>query len=190
MAAAERRRLPRPGRRLRTGLVAAVALAPVVAGLALLGGQAASGDTERVRTFGPAKIVVPAGWEASPSRPRPEPQEAFELRRTDGGQVVAAVVLLNATFDVEAAALQNGGLIVERSSRQIGTERVELVESTNLSHWRYLDAPVPAAGLTVSLRWDPQRTSRREMQKILDGLSLSGPSSNPSPMFPTDLGGK
>ena len=109
MAATERRRLPRPGRRLRTGLVAALALAPIAGGLVLLGGQAASGNTERVRTFGPAKIDVPAGWEAPPSRPRPEPEEAFELRRSDGGLVVAAAVLLNATFDVEAAALQNGG---------------------------------------------------------------------------------
>jgi hypothetical protein len=190
MAAAERGQLPRRGRRLRTGLIVAAALAPVVAGLVLLGGQAASGDPQRVRTFGPAKVVVPPGWEAPPSRPRPDPQEAFELRRTEGGQVVAAAVLLNATFDVEAAALQNGGLIVGRSSRQVGTERVEMVESTNLSHWRYLDVPVPSVGLTVSFRWDPQRGSRQQMQKILDGLSLSGPSTNPSPMFPTDLGGK
>jgi hypothetical protein len=177
-------------RRLRISLVVLGALAPVVAGLVLMSGQATSGDNQHVRTFGPAKIVVPSGWWAPPSRPRPEPEEAFELRRTEGDDVVAAAVLLNGTFDVEAAAVQNGGLIVGRSSRQVGPEQVEMVESTNVSHWRYLDLPVPSAGLTVSLRWDPRRGSGRQMQKILDGLSLSGPSTSPSPMFPTNLGGK
>jgi len=171
--------------RRRTGrLIAVVAafVAPLAFGVVLLGHRGASDGSTGVRAFGAATIEVPAGWEAPSSRPQPDPEEAFEIRRTVGGQVVAAAVLLNAVADVDQAVGQNGGVVLDRRTARIGGQPAELVESTNVTHWHYLDAVIRSAGLTVSLRWDPAEEHRPAMDKVLSGISLSSPAGLDGPI--------
>ncbi|MEW6471076.1 MAG: hypothetical protein AB1679_02280 [Actinomycetota bacterium] len=138
--------------------------------------------SDALRTFGAATIDVPAGWEAPSSRPHPDPEEAFEIQRSEGGRLVAAAVLLNGIADVQQAVEQNGGVVLNRQSSHVGGQPAELVESTNLTRWRYVDVVIRSAGLTVSLRWDPAREDRQVMDKILSGISLSPPSGFDGPI--------
>ena len=187
MRAVDVLRPPTAGHRYaRLAAIVLLSAAPIAGGLAVLAASSSRHDAARLRTFGGATVEVPKGWEAPPSRARPDQQEAFEMRRLKGGELVAAAVLLNATFDLEAASAQNGGVVLNRASRQVGGQPAVMVESTNLTQWRYLDVLIPSAGLSVSLRWDPRVEDRREMERVLDGLSLSQPSryDGPVPALP------